>query len=191
MILVLCGFQASGKTTIRDKLVQDYGYEKIITYTDRPPRPIEKDGVDYHFVAPEVFDSLVRSNFFIETTAYQVAVNNSIWRYGTPRDVFINENDNPYRVIILNPRGIQSLSYERIDNQYCICQLMSNEKTIRSRLKQRGDDLDEIERRMKSDLNDFYDFKFDILTRNNLEDDIDKVTKDVHRCYQYWKAGKE
>lgn len=192
MILILAGASASGKTTIRDKLIQKQ-YENLPTVTDRPIRPNEKRGVDYDFVAPEVFDQLMRLNYFIETTSYHVATNDdrNIWRYGTPRYIFKSKDDNPFRVTILNPKAIQAISYTIPKEQYCLCYLVSNEKTIRQRLKQRGDNQEEIERRIAADKIDFDDFHFDIMIRNTLDDDIDKVAKDVDACYRVWKEGKE
>jgi guanylate kinase len=47
--------------------------------TTRPPRPGERDGVDYHFMDEEEFERLTRRGEFLEHASY------SGHRYGTPR----------------------------------------------------------------------------------------------------------
>ena len=47
--------------------------------TTRPPRPGERDGVDYHFVDEDDFDALAAAGKFLEHASY------SGHRYGTPR----------------------------------------------------------------------------------------------------------
>ncbi|GAE71176.1 guanylate kinase [Cutibacterium acnes JCM 18916] len=48
--------------------------------TTRPPRPTERDGIDYDFITPEQFDKLVDGEGLLEWAT----VHNS-HRYGTPR----------------------------------------------------------------------------------------------------------
>ncbi|MDU1583338.1 MAG: guanylate kinase, partial [Peptoniphilus harei] len=49
MIYLILGHSGSGKSTLRDELAKK-GLNKIITYTTRPPRPKEVDGLDYNFI---------------------------------------------------------------------------------------------------------------------------------------------
>ena len=69
-MLILVGHSASGKTEIANQLKRDYDMKKIITYTTRPKRINEVDGVDYHFVSEEQFLKLKEENFFVETTNF-------------------------------------------------------------------------------------------------------------------------
>ena len=46
-IIILIGESAVGKDTLCTYLVDNNGYERIVTYTTRPPRDNEIDGVDY------------------------------------------------------------------------------------------------------------------------------------------------
>ena len=69
--LVLSAPSGGGKTTIANALVaarEDVGYS--VSATTRPPRPKERDGVDYHFVSPEEFDRRVRAGEFLEWAEY-------------------------------------------------------------------------------------------------------------------------
>lgn len=54
-ILCIIGRSGSGKTTIERllDLFTPYHYHSIVSYTTRPMRPGETDGVEHHFVKPE------------------------------------------------------------------------------------------------------------------------------------------
>ena len=58
-MLILVGHSASGKTEIANELKRDYDMKKIITYTTRPIRVNEVNGIDYHFVTEEEFLKLI------------------------------------------------------------------------------------------------------------------------------------
>lgn len=49
-LFILTGRAGSGKSTCLSFL-ETIGYKRIVTYTTRPPRNNEIDGVDYHFVS--------------------------------------------------------------------------------------------------------------------------------------------
>ena len=56
-----------GKTSLtRALLEREPGIRLSVSYTTRPPRPGEQDGVDYHFVAADRFAVLKDSNEFLE-----------------------------------------------------------------------------------------------------------------------------
>ena len=52
-MLVIIGPSACGKTQIVNKLISDFGYKKLVTYTTRPMRLNEKQGIDYNFITKE------------------------------------------------------------------------------------------------------------------------------------------
>ena len=69
--LVLSAPSGGGKTTIANALVaarEDVEYS--VSATTRPPRPKEKDGVDYHFVSRAEFDRRVAAGEFLEWAEY-------------------------------------------------------------------------------------------------------------------------
>lgn len=66
-IFVISGPTNAGKTTVVNRLLNDnLGLTRIITSTSRPPRPNEKEGIDYHFFSKEVFEQKIQNNEFFE-----------------------------------------------------------------------------------------------------------------------------
>jgi len=77
---VITGPSGVGKgTLIRGLLERLPELELSVSATTRPPRPGERDGVDYHFLTPEEFDRAVANGEFVEHATY------SGHRYGTLR----------------------------------------------------------------------------------------------------------
>jgi guanylate kinase len=79
-VFVITGPSGVGKgTLIRGLLGRLPELELSISATTRPPRPGERDGVDYHFLTPEQFQQHVANGDFLEHATY------SGNRYGTLR----------------------------------------------------------------------------------------------------------
>ena len=81
VLFVLSSPSGAGKSTIARKLLAaDPFLEMSVSYTTRPMRPGEVDGVDYHFVDLEKFREMVSNNEFLEWAHVFDQ------RYGTPRE---------------------------------------------------------------------------------------------------------
>ena len=66
-LFVVSAPSGTGKTTAVDALVERVpGLERSRSYTSRPARPAERNGVDYHFVDRERFESMRDSGEFLE-----------------------------------------------------------------------------------------------------------------------------
>ncbi|MEI6417917.1 MAG: guanylate kinase [Sphingomonadales bacterium] len=80
LMFVLSSPSGAGKTTLSRKLLAEDGEITMsVSATTRPPRPGEIDGVDYYFVSPDQFTSMVAAGALLEWA--HVFGN----RYGTPR----------------------------------------------------------------------------------------------------------
>ena len=67
LMLVLSSPSGAGKSTIaRNLLEEDKSFELSVSYTTRPRRGSEIDGVHYHFVARREFERLRDSDAFLE-----------------------------------------------------------------------------------------------------------------------------
>ena len=103
-MLILVGPSASGKTELLKILIRKYNMKKLVTYTTRPMRVGEVNGVDYHFISKNEFLEKENNNFFFETVMY----NNNY--YGTSKNDFSND-----KAVILEPKGLQKYIDEAKD----------------------------------------------------------------------------
>lgn len=149
MIYILVGRMCSGKTSI-SKEMEKLGVKRIVTYTTRPPREGEIDGVDYHFISKEDFKDKQESGFFAETTFYYGKNGNSYY-YGSAMDDYISTGED--RVIVLNPYGVKETKEKGLDVN--VIWISCNDATVISRAGKRGDSQKNIKRRMQIDNEDF------------------------------------
>jgi len=79
-VLVITGPSGVGKGTLIGQLLRHFGDLRLsVSATTRPPRSGERDGREYHFLAPNEFERRVQAGEFLEHAEY--AGN----RYGTLR----------------------------------------------------------------------------------------------------------
>ena len=150
MIIVLVGKTASGKTTIANELCKNHYYKRIITYTTRPMRENEVQDVDYHFISDEQFNEMVKNNEFTEYKRYNTA--HGVWSYGSVITSKQEQSDDCY-VIILTPQGLRDLSKKM--SQYIAFYLNVSLESQLERLKKRGDEEQQIIKRLINDAKDF------------------------------------
>ena len=143
MIYTLFGQTLSGKTTLAKSLEKELGIKQIITYTDRPIRENEINGVDYHFVP---MGELNDDQFFGHRLFY-TAYREEPFVYAMKTDDLIANED---KVIVTDPMGVKAIK-DIIGRQCVTVYLDTLESTIIKRSKERGDSIDEVERRLRVD----------------------------------------
>lgn len=66
-LYIVAAPSGAGKTSLVNALVAgDDALKVSISYTTRPPRPGEQDGVQYHFVTEDTFAHMVKEQLFLE-----------------------------------------------------------------------------------------------------------------------------
>jgi guanylate kinase len=67
-LFVVSAASASGKSTIVDAVIARLGgrASRVVTCTTRPPRGLERDGVDYHFLTEAEFERRIAAGDFLE-----------------------------------------------------------------------------------------------------------------------------
>lgn len=82
-IFCLMGKSSSGKDTIYKALTEDaqLSLKRIITYTTRPIRQGEVEGLQYHFVTEEQLKILEREERIVELRSYDTV--HGVWKYFT------------------------------------------------------------------------------------------------------------
>ena len=149
-MVILVGESGSGKSSIEKYLVENYGFKKTISYTTRPMRDGEVDGIDYHFISVEQFNKLKEQDFFAEDAIYRG------WYYGTAKEDCTND-----KVAVLTPHGLKQISKTKdIDViSFYIC-VPRRDRLIK--ILQRGDDIEEAYRRSLSDVGMFDGIKDEV-----------------------------
>ena len=156
MLIVLTGRSCSGKDTVQKLMMRDLDVQKIVTYTTRPIRPGEQDGVNYHFISPEEFEKKRADGFFLESVGYNTMVGGKpeTWYYGSSVESYreAEQSSEVYTVILTRP-GLQALRDQGIDC-YSVY-LDASDEEIRNRQFFRRDDPTEAARRFEADKHDF------------------------------------
>ncbi len=153
--VIIIGPSGSGKDFLLNGLVE-FGLPKCIKYTTRPPRVNEENGVTYNFVSDEEFDKLSDDDLLLTEESFLINESNGnekIWKYGILKNDF-----DKSQAIIMTPGEFSMLSEDVRKN--CFVVYLDIEPPIReSRLLERNDTNDSVERRMKFDEKDFSNFK--------------------------------
>lgn len=160
-MIILLGKTASGKDTILNELISEYGYKKIITYTTRPIREGEKQDVTYHFISEEEFVQKINEGFFLEYKSYGAI--DGVWYYGSVKNDIENAADNS--VIILTPAEYRDFVKSDPPIPYSAFYIYANNQVIKERLMKRGDKPEEAKRRLSQDIADF----------KNIEHEVEKI----------------
>jgi len=170
-IIVLMGHSASGKSTIEKKLTEK-GYKKIVSYTTRPPRKGEVDGIDYHFVTELDFKGLKMGNKLAEHAIYRG------WHYG-----ILKEDCKNNTVAVVEPNGLNQLNaIEHLDITSFYIKTSENLRV--SRMALRGDDFSEIIRRTYSDQGTFNGAEYIADHTINNDGDLDKTLEEILRIIE-------
>lgn len=81
-LTVIAGPTAVGKGTVVRHILSHFPEIRVsVSATTRPPRPGEKDGVDYFFVSESQFDQMITESALLE-----YATVHGKFRYGTPKE---------------------------------------------------------------------------------------------------------
>lgn len=191
-MIILIGKTCSGKDTILNKLVKNYGYSKLITYTTRPKRKGEIQDKTYHFISDEEFLKKKENGDFLECNEFNTV--DGICYCGSAKEDYEKADDKT--VVILPPSGLSALKLWTSRNNIKLdinpLYIYANIQTIRDRLKKRGDKKEEADRRIKADSVDFKNV-VDIVDKifyNNETNDLDEVVKKVDEYIKYRNEDK-
>lgn len=164
----------AGKTTICRELQNRIPEVKFsLSYTTRPKRSIETDGVDYCFISDEKFKSMIAAVEFAEFEEVHG------YYYGTPKKILENTlAANQKMLFEVDVKGAMALKQLYPDNTTTVFIMPPDIDTLIKRLKNRGTDDDaSIKRRLERIAIEMkYQDRFDYSIIN---DDIDRATQEL------------
>ena len=165
----IVGKTRSGKDTIAKYLKENHGVEPIVSYTTRPKRDNETDGVEHYFVSKEKMDELKNTDMI----AYTINHKTGIEYCGTSLDL----KHGKWYSYIINPNGIKWFlaNYKRNDIFFYIIYVDCPEEYLYKRGYERGEDLYVFEKRLKSEKAEFDRFKDEYLLHINTYIDTSKI----------------
>lgn len=183
MIFCLLGKSASGKDTILNQVIKNGIVENIISTTTRPMRSNETEGISYHFVTKKEFLDKMTSGDFLETTRYDVAVNDDTWYYGID-GTKLDMNKN--YITIVNPDGFRQIK-AKIGSENVVGILVvadDKERLIRSLMRDSNVNCLEVCRRFLADYEDFKNVENEvkyIIKNRDLQQSVNIVNKIIEK----------
>ncbi len=165
IMVILSSPSGVGKTTLTKKIQQKYQSFKIsVSYTTRPPRSNEVNGVDYHFVKKAEFEELIKENKFYE---YAKIFENYYGTLKTNVDETLKKNDI---IFDIDWQGTKQLSKFENLKLIKIFLITENKEEIKKRLKNRNQNTDsELEKRYNSfdeEIKYWNDYDYILINKN-------------------------
>jgi guanylate kinase len=162
VLFVVSAPSGAGKTTLCKELVASVpGVHPSISYTTRKPRPGEVHGREYYFVEEQVFQEMVQRNDFAESARVYGHF------YGTPRQALTDMMEKGLDVLLeIDTQGAMQIKKKFSDGVY-IYILPPSIDALRTRLVQRGDAPEDIQRRMQKARQEILSYReYDYIVRN-------------------------
>ena len=176
-VIILTGKSCSGKDCVRREL-ERWGYNNIVSYTSRPIRENEVDGIDYNFVNRGQFEKMIMTEQMIEYRTYNTLFNGNpdTWYYGLRKEKLDFSNKH---VVILDLDGVENfIKYYGRENCFTIYMCCPKSERERRAIERGSFDKTEWNRRLIADDKDFKSKKLKKLidfTVVNMSDNIEDI----------------
>ena len=185
--IIIVGKMGSGKTSVAECLERIYStssfdYKRVVTYTTRKPRPGESEA-DYHFIKNEEFDRLVDGNVINEYHKFQKG--EELVQYGSSVDDYpltIVDGKPQIKIVILDPEGLHKAIKAFRPRNLSVIFLKVSDETLRKHLELRGDDPEEVDRRLAEEAESFQNVsQYADLTISCEKTTVDEVANIIDR----------
>lgn len=184
-IIVLLGASATGKDTVIKHISEKYSIPIAVSYTTRPMRSNETQGVEYYFISDDEMHEKFKNGEVIEHTSYYIQSEDVSYTYANVTSEF---EKGDYILTILNPHGLyqfrQSLYKDKLvsimlncDDRVRLVRSLNRDENVNVNEvldRFRRDELDFVERRPKTD--------YETDTNKPLKevfDNIDKIIENI------------
>lgn len=188
-IFCIMGKSATGKDTIYKRLLQksELGLTRMVSYTTRPIREGEKEGIEYHFTSVENLNLLKEQGKIIECRSYDTI--HGIWYYFMVKDDQMELTQNNYLMIGTLESYVKIRNYYGIDKVVPIyIHLEDGERLTRALEREKAQSepkYEEFCRRYLADCQDFSDEKLKeagidrVYQNENLEQCLTEIEADI------------
>lgn len=184
-VFVVSAPSGAGKTTICRRLLERLGdLDLSVSYTTRPRKPGEVEGIDYYFVTPDIFDKMINSKAFLE---YASVYGN---RYGTSRDaVEATVSRGRDALLEIDVQGGRKVK-EAVPGAVMVAIFPPGREEIERRLSGRGrDSREEMEERIREGTREVRELlSYDYLVVN---DDLDSAVSRVEAIITAHRLRRE
>lgn len=181
-IVALFGPAGSGKDYIQKKIMNTHwgknNLHEIISYTTRPPRENEVDGVHYYFITNEHFMEKTTNKKMLGYKSFRG------WYYGTSLD---NLDINKINIGVFNKNEIEAI-LKREDCEILPIFIYTYDKLrlMRQLVREINPDCYEICRRFQTDREDFLDLPFTYTIIENNTDELSPLLSELILIIEDW-----
>lgn len=174
LMLVLSSPSGAGKTTISRRLLEtDDNLSMSVSVTTRPPRPGERDGVDYHFIDRDRYRQMVEQGELLENA--RVFDN----YYGTPRQAVQDALAQGRDILFdIDWQGTQQLREGARADLVSVFVLPPTAVELERRLRARAQDSDSViagrMAKASDEMSHWAEYDY-VLINTDLEQSVDRV----------------
>ncbi len=175
-LFLLTGPSGVGKTTIAQALLKEMPeLERLITFTTRKPRPNEKDGSDYHFIARDTFEEKITNGQMFEYDEHYG------YLYGNSKeDLEKIWKKNKIALMVLDLQGVKTVhkAFPEATTIFLNPDTMDN---LKNRILQRPMSDDDFDKRWVKATNEMAESEFCDHVIENAENKLDDTLQQVKR----------
>lgn len=173
-LIIISGTTCAGKGTVIKKLLSNHNDITLsVSYTSRPKRDSEINGIDYYFVSESEFKEKINNGDFLEYAQVQYGA-----YYGTPKKEVL-EQLNKGKDVILEIDVQGAMQIKKIYPETILIFIMAPSMSeVKRRIKLRGDENNEqIIARFKvayNEINQISNYNY-VVVNDDLEEAVKKV----------------
>jgi len=184
LLIIISSPAGGGKDAVIKKLLDIFpNSTRIVTTTSRPPRPNDKEGVNYFFVSQKDFEKKISEGYFLEYN------NCAGFYYGTPKK-YLKNLLAKYKIIFTNIDVNGKRHFDKLGlANFSIFLLPENMEILRERAKRRGGmNKEQIEKRLRigqEEINHSQDYDYRLVNRDGkLDETVAKIADRIKKRLQ-------
>lgn len=175
-LFIISAPSGAGKTTIINEILKKIPELKFsVSYTTRPKRPNETEGIDYYYTTTDKFEKMIENNELLEWAK----VHNNY--YGTPKKNIFDNINSGYNVLLdIDVQGADQVREQHHNGIFIFISPPSLED-LEKRLKSRKTENENtIAERLKNSRKEMtYKDKYDYIVINDVIENAVKAVLDI------------